>query len=1177
MAQLSLSLLGTFQVTLDGIPVNKFKSNKIRALLAYLAVEADRPHRREMLAGLLWPEWSNREALSNLRYSLSDLRRVIGDREAKPPFLLISRDSLQINPDCDFQLDVKNFKEHIKVKKSDRLFVEILEKSVNLYRGNFLEGFTLEDSPTFDEWALLTRERLARGASNALQALSEYFEHQEENEKAQSFVWRQLELEPWNEVAHRRLMSMMAKGGQRNAALAQYENCRKILAEELGVEPAEETIQLYEQIRGGEMNLLTPPSDNKSERETKLPSFLEKDAPSVEATVFVAREKELDQLDEFLTQAFAGQGKVVFVTGEAGSGKTALIDEFTRQSLDAHADLLVASGNCNAYTGVGDPYLPFRETLELLTGDVEARWAAGAINREHALRLWNKIPITAQTLMEFGSDLVDTFVQRTALLERAKSCASGRTEWLMRLDEFLGQKPVTATLHQVDLFEQYTRMLQTLEKKNPLLLVVDDLQWADAGSINLLFHLGRRLAGCRILILCAYRSEEVALGRDGERHPLEPVINEFRRMSGDIMMNLGQAESREFVDALLDSQPNRLDPSFHEMLYQQTQGHPLFTIELLRSLEERGDIVRDSQGRWIAGPSLDWETLPARVEAAIQERIDRLPEELRMALEVASIEGELFTAEAVARVRGVDERKFLENLSGELDRKHRLVRAQGIRRVEGQLLSRYQFRHIQFQKYLYSRIDEVVRVHLHEQIGIALENLYSTQDEVAAIAVQLARHFEEARITDKAIHYLYLAGHKAVQLSAYQESIAHLIRGLKLLDTMPDSTERAQKELDLQLDLAISWQGSNGAQVKEVYDAYSRARELCQRLGETSKFVQVLGGLSIVYYVRAEYHHARELAEEALCIAQSTKDSLLILLSNWYLSFILFCLGEYTTSHRHLKRIIDIYEPQKHHHSLLSLRGSDAGLGALAYDACCLWCLGFPEQALKRSQEALTLTRELGHPFTLADVLCFAGCLFHAMRRDGNGLQENSEALMRLANERGLTGWVAAGIRYQGEAFALQGKLHEGITQMQKGIEALRSEEVFLYFPETLCTLAETQVKSGQLEDGLATLEEALAFVEKTDERQWEAEIYRLKGEFLLMQGEDVAAESNLHKAIEISQGQSAKSLELRAVMSLSRLWGRQGKGAKARKMLTEIYNWFTEGFDTPDLIVAKELLDDLQ
>jgi predicted ATPase len=336
---------------------------------------------------------------------------------------------------------------------------------------------------------------------------------------------------------------------------ATYQRCLESLNRELGLEPSPETQQLYEQLLRGEAPGFAAPS---TQREEQLPSFLdEHEIEQIEIPVFVARERELAQLDGFLSQALAGQGRVVFVTGEAGSGKTALVQEFTRRAQDAHADLIVASGNCNAHTGIGDPYLPFREVLELLTGDVEARWAAGAITREHARRLWNTLPLTAKTLVETGPDLIDTFVPGKILVERAAISSPGREDWLIRLHELANRKTVAyvgQTLKQSDIFEQYTRVLRALASKVTLFLVLDDLQWADLGSISLLFHLGRQLAGSHILIMGVYRPEEVTIGRDGGRHPFEPVVSELQRQFGDVIVDMDRAENKEFVEALLDSE-----------------------------------------------------------------------------------------------------------------------------------------------------------------------------------------------------------------------------------------------------------------------------------------------------------------------------------------------------------------------------------------------------------------------------------------------------------------------------------------------------------------------------------------------------------------------------------------------------------------------------------------------
>jgi DNA-binding SARP family transcriptional activator/predicted ATPase len=1180
MAHLSLSLLGSFQVTLDGQPVTGFKSNKERALLAYLAVEADRPHRREALAGLLWPDWPDRDALSNLRYALSNLRQVIGDRSAEPPFLLITRDTLQFDRASDCWLDVALLEEVVAAGKAQPGALDQLERAVALYRGSFLEGFSVSDSAGFEGWVLLTRERLARQVLAALHHLAAAYEQRGEYEQAQRWAWRQIELEPWDEAAHQQVMQTLALSGQRSAALAQYETCRRQLSEELGVEPSPETTRLYEQIRDGRLRAPTPPPAPVAKATAPLPRFLEEAPSPIEIPVFVAREGELRQLDRFLDLALAGQGRVAFVTGEAGSGKTALLQAFTRRAQEAHADLIVASGNCNAYTGIGDPYLPFREILELLTGDIEARWAAGTLTREHARRLWQTFPLVAQALVEAGPDLLDTFVPRGALHKRASTVAPGRTDWLTPLDEAIERRVAVSvgggSPQQSDIFEQYTRVLQAVARRAPLLLVLDDLQWADVGSISLLFHLGRRLAGSRILILGAYRPEEVALGRDGARHPLQPVVNELQRDYGEIAVNLDQAESRDFVEALLDSESNRLGAEFREMLHRQTGGHPLFTTELLRGLQQRGDLVRDASGWWGEGPDLNWETLPARVEAVIAERIDRLDRQLRAALRVASVEGETFTAEVVAWLRGVDEQEMLEHLSSDLDRQHRLVRAQSILRVDGRILSRYRFRHILFQRYLYGSLDEVERVHIHEQVGTALERLYGTEEQLNTIAVQLALHFQRARITEKAIHYLCRAGERAVQLCAYQEALTHLTRGLDLLETLPESPERAQQELALQLALGGAWLGPAGYG-PETQDAFARAGELCRQLGKTSQLVLVVGQLATRHYVGAEYQRAREIAAEALDMAQSVQDPLLVALGHWRLGFILFALGEYATARAHFEQVLSFYEPQRHHHLFLGLDAADPVVSTLAYAACCLWCLGYPDQALSRSQEALALARGLGgHPFTLADVLAYGRCMFHSMRRDAQPLEQDADQLMEVSKQQGLWGWFMTGIRHRGEALAMMGQVEEGIAQMREGMAGDQAETIRLYLSGTLGHLAQAQGKAGHPEEGLTTLAGALAIVEETGERHWEAELYRLRGELLRMQGAEAEAETSFHKAIEVARRQQARSWELRVTASLCRLWQQQGRVDQARQMLAEIYGWFTEGFDTADLREARGLLEEL-
>jgi tetratricopeptide (TPR) repeat protein len=617
------------------------------------------------------------------------------------------------------------------------------------------------------------------------------------------------------------------------------------------------------------------------------------------------------------------------------------------------------------------------------------------------------------------------------------------------------------------------------------------------------------------------------------------------------------------------------------MLYRQTRGHPLFTIELLRGMQERGDLIQDQSGRWNEGQTLDWETLPARVEAVVAERISRLDNTLQAVLRIASVEGETFTVEVIQQVLAKGDQDLLDLLNVELDRKHRLISAQSIQRVDGRLISTYRFRHILTQRYLYSRLNEVERVHLHEQVGTNLETLYcaheaATGEEINTIAPQLARHFQEARIATKAINYLRQAGERATTLSAYLESIALLEKGLAILLTLPESPDRDETELELQLALGIAYQGGVGGQAPGLKKAFTRARELCEQLGKKSLISQVTGGLSVFYYVRADYRKALELARTSLSHAEQAEDPIFIALGHWYNGFLLCTQGEFPQASKHLAEVVDFYDPQQHHYPFVSIRGSDAGTGALAYDACCLWCLGYPDQAMKRSQEAFQLADELNHPYSQADVICHAGCLLHAMCRDAVALQDCAERLMNLAETKRLTGWLGTGLSFYAESLAMQGNLDQGIPQIIQGIIDMKSSGILLHLPGTLYFLAEAQGEAGQPEVGLKTLGEALALVEQRGDRLWEAEIHRLKADLLCMQGEYEAAERNYHTAIEVARGQSAKSWELRVSTGLASFWKSQGRIEEARVLLGDIYAWFTEGFDTLDLKEAKALLEEM-
>ena len=1172
MPHLSIRLLGPFEANLDGIPLARFHSDKVRALLAYLCVECQGDHRREKLAGLLWPDSPERTARSNLRNALANLRQVLGDRQqpgqcqTPQQFLKVTRQTIQFNRDSDNQVDIWDLLAVLEVPYPP---LAELARAVELYQAEFMEGFSLPDSGLFEEWLLLQRERFNRLVLNALYQLALGYLRLGEFERALVYAWRQVEMDPFQENAQRQLISLLAYNGQDSQALAQYEIYQSLLASEFNADPSDETTEVYQQIRDGTLDIPHPPSVPPP------PFLLEDEDDKAEKTVFVAREDELDRLDQVLTQSVAGQGRIVFVIGEPGSGKTALTQEFIRRAMNSNPELISVRGRCNAFTGIGDPYLPFLEIMQALTGDIETRWTGGEISGRQACRLWAKVPEVVQVLLDDGPDLIDRFVPGGGLLARARTGAPSEAS---RLADFLDRRAssssVPPNLQQVDLFEQYTKVLKRLSRKTPLILVLDDLQWADPGSIGLLFHLGRRLAGSQLLLLGAYRPAELVERRkDGEQHPLENIISEFQRDLGEIHIDLDESEGWSFVEAFLATEPNRLETRFVEDLFNHTRGHPLFTIELVRSLQERGGLVRDDAGFWITGPSLNWDTLPPRVEAVIGERLGRLPEEWQSLLAAASVEGEEFTAEAVALVRKTDEDQILQLLSGPLSQKHKLIQAQEFLWQSGQRLSHYRFRHILFQIFLYNKLDPVQRAHTHQAVGMALEKLHG--EEAGKLSVPLARHFEGAGMTIKAVEYLLQAGDRAARLFANDEAISHFKHGLELIKTLDAPPQRDQLELTLLLALGVPLMATHGFSGTELAETYGRARELTRGSRPSPELYQTLAGLKAYYDVHGDFQEAREIGEDLLRVAGKLNAPGLAALAHQHMSATLLYLGHPSSFLEHRERMGALYDPERDR-SLVYQMGLDAQLASLYHAGWAYWFLGHPDQARLRSEEAVALARDWGHPFFLSFALMFAA-FSSVYRRDVKAARELAEETIAVASEHGHPLWLGGGLATMGWVLGEEGKLEEGITSINDGQNMLHAIGARLGYLQVLCLLAETFKKAGRVSEGLAVTEEALAIIQEMGAWMEEPEVHRLQGELLLMQGKaDTKAETCFQRAVEEARRQGAKSWELRATMSLCRLWQKQGRVEDAKQALHDIYSWFTEGFDTPDLMEAKTLLTEL-
>lgn len=899
---------------------------------------------------------------------------------------------------------------------------------------------------------------------------------------------------------------------------------------------------------------------------------------------FVGRDRELAWLDAHLNSALASRGRIAFVSGEAGRGKSSLLIAFAQRAQARHPDLVVAGGSCNAFAGTGDPFLPFREALLALTGDIDARWA-GAISSQQRARLWHLLPYTVQTLVEHGPDLINVLMAGAPLLHQVTAHFGADGAWQRKLQDIVQQRAQFRNTEQQQIFEQVRHVLDALARRSPLLLLVDDLQWADNASLNLLFHLGQRIASSPLLILGAFRASEVtggeAHGMPRYPHPLWTVVTELKRHLGEIELDLEETRDEEgcaFVDALLDMEANQLGPPFRTGLFQRTRGYPLFTVELLQAMQDRGDLIRNKAGHWVEGSSLDWNALPTRVEAAIAQRVGRLPAQLQRLLKIASVEGEVFSAEVVAGVLNCNSPEVISQLSHALGRQAQLVQTQGSRRLASQRISQYRFRHALFQYYLYHQLDAVERCTLHEAVGNTLERLYEI--DRTEIAPQLARHFEEANVVEKAISYLILAGKRAVQLSANMEAIVHLKRALDLLQTRPPSLERDQQELEVHTVLGVPLVITLHYADPEVEETYERAYWLCLRLGQRllPSILRFLAGAAIV---RGNYLQTQEWATKLLALAEQDENPMYMMEAHYLLGVNYFWLGEFVRSRQHLEQALALYDPRQQQMHL-ALFAQDPRVVCLQRLAYTLWYLGYPDQAVTTANEALHWAKELAHPFSLAYALTFASWFYLDCRHVARA-RDLVESVIDFSQEHGLPHWEVIGKIFQGWLMVEQGESGVGLDQMRGALTTYQATGRELGWPFFQGLLARAYQKLGSVQAGLAVLDEALQTANRHSDHWHDAELCRLRGELLLhldSPGSEAVtqqeAEACFHWAMIIAQRLQSKSLELRASMSLSRLWSNQGKQQEAWQVLEQAYSWFTEGFDTPDLKDAKAWLETL-
>ncbi len=798
-------------------------------------------------------------------------------------------------------------------------------------------------------------------------------------------------------------------------------------------------------------------------------------------SVLVGRDAELAQLHRWLDNALRGERQVVFVTGEPGIGKTTLIEAFLKglesrfqneegrqkakisnsQSQHQTPSLWIGRGQCVEHYGASEPYLPILEALGRLGRAPDGEGLIAAL-RQYAPTWLIHLP---------------------ALLSPTER------EQLQRQEQ--GTTPQR-------MIRELAEALEALTDAHPLLFVLEDLHWSDVSTLDLLSVVARRTERAQLFIIGSYRPAEVL----GNGHPLRTVVHDLYPHKQCEELRLGLL-NEEDVSAYLRK---RLSGGAHggapfhrlaTLLHRRTEGNPLFLVSVVEDLVAQGALVQDSE-HWTlqeAGAPIE-RSVPEHIRQLVARKGERLARVAQRILEAGSVAGMEFSAAAVAAALGWDVAAIEEQCAA-LAERQQFVRPAGMADwPDGTRAACYGFLHVLYQQLWHERVSVSQLQRWHLRIGERKEAAYGERKE--EIASELAVHFEQGRDYRRAVQYLQLAGENATRWSAHREAISLLTKGLELLKTVPDTPERAQQELTLHVTLGVPLQAIRSYASLEVKATYTRVQELCQQVGETRQLFPALFGLRRFHQVRGEVLAAHELGEQLLGLAQQEQDPAWLVEAYLALGSTFFFLGEFSAAQAHLAQGMTLYDAQRHH-SHVFLYGIEPGISGLCNVAWVLWQLGYPDQALQKSEVARTLAQELSHPFSLAAARVLTA-MTHQLRRDRALTHEWTAAGITLAREHGFPVWVGLGAVLQGWARAEQGEVEEGMSQIRQGLATRRAVGAEIFQSYHLALLAEAYGKAGQAEEGLATLADALTVMDKSGERFYEAELYRLKGELLLAQ-----------------------------------------------------------------------------
>ena len=864
----------------------------------------------------------------------------------------------------------------------------------------------------------------------------------------------------------------------------------------------------------------------------------------------VERDRALSRMRSWLDKMLAGERQIIFVTGEAGIGKTALVDTFTR-TIASDRTIRIGQGQCLEHYGTGEAYLPVLEAI-------------GRLGREQ-------------------HQVVDVLRAHAPMwLLQMPSLVSASDRDLLTREVF------GATRERM--LREMGAALEALTAEMPLVLVLEDLHWSDYSTLDLISYLANQRQAARLMLIGTYRPVDVIVSG----HPLKAVKRELlaRQQCEELQL---EYLSKEAISRYLAVRfPDQRFPSnLAELIHERTEGNPLFMVNVVDYFVAEG-LIRESKEGWRLAAKIESleVKVPDGLKQMIEKQVDHLDASQQRMLEAASVAGVEFSTLVLVEALGED-LTLVEARCDELARQRQFIQDRGVHiQPNGEAVSRFGFIHALYQNVLYERLPASRRVQLHRRIGAHLESLYG--ERAGEIAVELAMHFEQGANYEQAVRYLQQAADNDIRRFAYREAVALSRKGLELIARLPDTPRRTKQQLQLQLTLGVPLIAIKGYATADVGSVYMRARELCERLGETPEISRALWGLWTFRLLRGELKTSREIAEEFLRLSEHLSYPGHLMRAHMVMEVTCMHQGEFASAMEHFEKTLSLYDPERDRDDAF-VYTQNPGVGMRCFAAWALWFLGKPDQAVNRVREALILARELFEPHGIAYALSFAAVLHH-LRREPRMAQEYAEEGLAISTEHGLAFYKAQSTITRAGALIEAGVRGEAIEQMRQGFAAYQATGTQLLTPYFGSMLAEALGKDRKAEEGLRGLEEWVEVAHLNGNGSHLAEAYRVMGELLLTQGTSGAvsgasagkgafeaehrpiaqAEAYFHQSIKIARKQRAKSWELRTVMSLARLYQNQNKREQARNLLAEIYGGFTEGFGTADLREAKELLNQL-